>query len=95
MFDNGLKPAFHPKRLNTKKGNFQKYITFCYSYDRRFAIIQGTKRFSKHPFQYKQWKLIIFWQKYDLKKSISERKPFSVEQILKALYIKHLIKLVF
>ena len=36
----------------------------------------------------------LFWQKYDLKKSISERKPFSVEQILKALYIKHLIKLV-
>ena len=26
MFANGLKPAFHPKRLNTKKGNFQK----CY-----------------------------------------------------------------
>ena len=36
----------------------------------------------------------LFGQKYDLKKSISERKPFSVEQILKALYIKHLIKLV-
>ena len=36
----------------------------------------------------------LFWQKYDLKKSISERKTFSVEQILKALYIKHLIKLV-
>ena len=51
MFDNRLKPAFHPKRLNTKKGNFQKYITFWYSYDGRFAIIQRTKRFSKHPFQ--------------------------------------------
>ena len=36
----------------------------------------------------------LFWQKNHLKKSISERKPFSVEQILKALYIKHLIKLV-
>ena len=36
----------------------------------------------------------LIWQKYDLKKSISERKPFSVEQILKALYIKQLIKLV-
>ena len=29
----------------------------------------------------------LFGQKYDLKKSISERKPFSVEEILKALSI--------
>ena len=53
MFDNRLKPAFHPKRLNTKKGNFQNYITCWYSYDRRFAIIQRTKRFCKHPIQYR------------------------------------------
>ena len=69
MFDNRLKPAFYPKRLNTKKGNFQKNITFWFSYDRRFAIIQRTKRFSKHPIQYRQSKLMNFstlnlWMEY-------------------------------
>ena len=39
MFDNGLKPAFYPKRLNTKKGNFQKYITFWYKIKRRLKSV--------------------------------------------------------
>ena len=92
MLDNRLKPVFHPKRLNTKKGNFQNTSSFG-------TVMTGGLELYKEQIDslntlFNTNNGNLFWQKYDLKKSFSERKSFSVEEIPKALYIKHLIKLV-